>query len=732
MTQVNNVTVAVDGLQVSAVLGDEIATPFVTSGVSATTTLGSATAFPGTGVAADGEQAIAFVGTVIITPFVVTGVSGTTAVGTVTVPNTDVSATGNTATGAVGTATFTPFVITGVEGTGAVGTPTTFNLGHTVNVFDSFSADTALGSVLVTGGVTSPVPVTGVAGTTGLGDEGASGNISTAVTGLSATVSLGLFRVVTVHATGVVGTGEVGTLKVQSSIDLSAIATFTTVEGSTLVTVNHNNHGAQNDDALTISETSFGTGVYTDLVTLLNGDFIITKINDSTYNITIPSAAPHSVVAGGEANFEYEVRPGLDEVVGGFGWGAGTWGRNGWNEPASVSAESKLRLWKHDNFGEDLIFNVRGGGIFYWDAGQGLSVRAKSIQFFSSSAPTVANQVLVSDRDRHVIAVGTNAIGSTTLDPLLVRFSSQESPFDWTPTATNTAGDLRIGNGSEIVQAVETRREILLITDSSVHSMQFIGPPFTFGITQLSNQTTIRGSNAAVAVGDAVFWMGVDRFYLYDGRVQPLPCTVRDHVFENFNELQANKVYAGSNAAFGEVFWFYPSNAGSENDQYVVYNYEQKIWYFGSLERTAWLDRGINQFPIATTSYSNTEYPSALYDHERGTDADGEALPAFIESAPIDIGDGDNFAFIRRMIPDVDFGKSTSTATKEAVLTLKAQRFPGSGFTSSKAITVTDSTEQNHTRLRGRSFGLRIESANSGVAWRLGSPRLEIQQDGKR
>lgn len=732
MTQVNNVTVAVNGLQLNAELGDEIATPFVTSGVDATTTLGSVTAFPGTGVAADGEQATAFVGTVIITPFVVAGVSGTTAVGTVTVPNTDVSATGNTATGAVGTATFTPFVVTGVEATGAAGTPTTFNLGILVIDFNTDTLVTSVGSVLVAGGVTSPVPVTGVVGTTGLGDEGASGNISTAVTGLSATVSLGLFRVVTVHATGVVGTGEVGTLKVQSSINLGAVATFTTVEGSTLVTVNHSNHGAQNDDALTISETSFGTGVYTDLVTLLNGDFIITKINDSTYNITIPSAAPHSVVAGGEANLEYEVRPGLDEVVGGFGWGAGTWGRNGWNEPASVSAESKLRLWKHDNFGEDLIFNVRGGGIFYWDAGQGLSVRAKSIQFFSSSAPTVANQVLVSDRDRHVIAVGTNAIGSTTLDPLLVRFSSQEDPFDWNPTATNTAGDLRIGNGSEIVQAVETRREILIITDSSVHSMQFIGPPFTFGITQLSNQTTIRGSNAAVAVGDAVFWMGVDRFYLYDGRVQPLPCSVRDHVFKDFNNLQANKVYAGSNAAFGEVFWFYPSSAGAENDKYVVYNYEQKIWYFGNLERTAWLDRGINQFPIATTSYSNTEYPSALYEHERGADADGEAITAFIESAPIDIGDGNEFSFIRRMIPDIDFNNSSSGATKEATMTLKAQRFPGTGFTTSNALTVTDTTEQNHTRLRGRSFGLRIESDNLGVSWRLGSPRVDIQKDGRR
>jgi len=576
------------------------------------------------------------------------------------------------------------------------------------------------------------VSASGLSSTSSLGTASASGNISIPVTGFSLTTTAGNPRIVTVILTGVSATTAVGAAVAQVSVPLGSGLTFTTTQDSTTVTVTHSNHGASTGDYITVSDASFG-GLYTTLVGLLNGEHIITVIDDGSYTFTISQGAEVSLVESGEANVAYEITPGLDNVVGGYGWGAGTWGRNGWNEPADTLATNQLRFWKHDNFGEDLIFNIRGGKIYYWDATTGFTERARDISFYSTSAPVAANQILVSDRDRHVIAVGTNAIGSTDLDPLLVRFSSQEDPFDWTPTATNTAGDLRIGNGSEIVQAIETRREILLITDSSVHSMQFIGPPFTFGITQLSNQTTIRGVNSAVAVGDAVFWMGVDRFYVYDGRVQPLPCTIRDYIFDDFDEQQANKVFAGSNAAFGEVFWFYPSETGSsENDRYVVYNYEQKIWYHGNLERTAWLDRGINDSPLATTSASNTAYPSKLYDHEIGSDGDGVAIASFIESAPIDIGDGDSFMFIRRMIPDVSFDRSASTATKEAIVTLKSQRSPGSGFTTSKTLTVTDTTEQNHTRLRGRSFGLRIQSNNLGVAWRLGSPRLEIQQDGKR
>ena len=624
--------------------------------------------------------------------------------------------------------------LTGVQANNSL-PPFAIALAPAAAILTGFGATASLGSVDVVGDITTTVPVTGLVAT------GATGTVTLqsiySVTGVSATASLGDETVTgdaNVFPTGFLAATALGTPNLSmTTIFANNVLNFTLVQGSTTVIVNHVDHGAQTGEDIEISDVNLdgGSGAYDAEETSLTGEFSVTRIDADSYSITIPIASTVNLT-GGEATVVYEINAGLDTVVGGYGWGAGTWGRNGWNQPATVTASSQLRLWKHDNFGEDLIFNIKGGKIFYWDATGGFAGRARPLDAYSTNIPVVANQVLVSDRDRHVIAVGTNAIGETDLDPLLVRFSSQEDPFDWNPTSANTAGDLRVGNGSEIVQAVETRREIILITDASVNSMQFIGPPFTFGITQLSSQTTIMGSNAAVAVGDSVFWMGEERFYVYDGRVQPLPCTVRDYIFDNFDLQQADKVFAGSNAAFGEVFWFYPSETGAEeNDRYVVYNYEQKIWYVGNLERTAWLDRGVNQFPLATTSARNV-YASKLYEHEKGSDADGVAITSFIESAPIDIGDGENFSFIRRMIPDVSFERSAPTATKEATVTLKSQRSPASGFTTSKALTVTDTTEQNHTRLRGRSFGLRIESDNLGVSWRLGSPRVDIQQDGKR
>ena len=348
---------------------------------------------------------------------------------------------------------------------------------------------------------------------------------------------------------------------------------------------------------------------------------------------------------------------------------------------------------------------------------------------------TKSRKVIVSERDRHVICFGTNALGETEQDRLLIRFSSQENPFQWIPSPINTAGDLRIGSGSEIITAVKTRREIVVLTDTSVHSMQFIGPPFTFGITQLASSTTVRGFNSAVAVGDAVLWMGYDRFYVYDGRVQVLPCTVRDHVFRDFNENQSEKVYAGVNSSFGEVFWFYPSQSNSltnggngENDKYVVYNYDQKIWYVGNLARSSWIDRGVYQYPLATDS-------NLVYNHEKGNDNDGTAFTSFIESSPLDMQDGDQFVFLRRMLPDVSFDNSDTdiaVSDKQAVFALKAQRSPNGGFVKTSTNTVTPTTELNHIRLRGRSFGLRVESTTQKVNWRLGTPRVDIRADGDR
>ena len=510
--------------------------------------------------------------------------------------------------------------------------------------------------------------------------------------------------------------------------------TFTSSTSSATVTVNDSGHGALAGDFVTLSSSNTGNS---SLNTQLDQEHSITTITDeNSYTITLSANASATLSSSGTANAEYQINTGINTVVPGTGWGAGTWGDGGWGSASTdVVGGGTLRLWSQDNFGEDLIFNQRDGFVFYWDKTLGVSTRAKNLIELSDAAPTKSRKVLVSERDRHVICFGANALGSSAQDKLLIRFSSQENPFLWSPDTTNTAGDLRIGSGSEIITAIKTRREIIVLTDTSVHSMQFIGPPFTFGITQLASNTTVKGFNSAVAVGDSVFWMGYDRFYVYDGRIGVLPCTVRDHVFNDFNEAQSNKVYAGVNSAFGEVFWFYPSDSNStanggngENDKYVIYNYDQQIWYVGSLARSAWVDRGVYQYPMATDS-------NVVYSHEKGNDNDGTAFTSFIESSPIDIQDGDQFVFIRRMIPDISFANSDtniSESNKQTTFSLKAQRNPNEGFVSTSANTVTNTTKLNHLRLRGRSFGFRVESTNQGINWRLGTPRVDIRLDGDR
>ena len=503
--------------------------------------------------------------------------------------------------------------------------------------------------------------------------------------------------------------------------------TFITSTSSPTVTVNDTAHGSLVGDFVTFSNANTGN---TSLNEQLNIEHeIITVPTTGTYTITLSANAVAALSSAGSADAEYQINTGLNTVVPGSGWGAGTWGADGWGSASSETVGGgTLRLWSQDNFGEDLILNERDGFVFYWDKTLGTSVRAKNLIELSDAAPTKSRKVIVSERDRHVICFGANPIGSEIQDRLLVRFSSQENPFFWTPSATNTAGDLRIGSGSEIITAVKTRRETIVLTDTSVHSMQFIGPPFTFGISQLASAITVKGFNSAVAVGDSVFWMGYDRFYIYDGRVQVIPCSVRDHVFKNFNETQSDKIFAGVNSAFGEVFWFYPSASSEENDKYVIYNYDQKIWYVGSLARTSWIDRGVYQYPLATDS-------NLVYNHEKGNDNDGTAFTSFIESSPIDIQDGDQFVFLRRMIPDVSFDNSDddiSLNDKQAIFSLKAQRSPSGGFVKTSTNTVTPTTELNHLRLRGRSFGLRVESTTQKVNWRLGTNRVDLRADGDR
>ena len=414
----------------------------------------------------------------------------------------------------------------------------------------------------------------------------------------------------------------------------------------------------------------------------------------------------------------------------------------GWGIAAVSGTTREIRTWSHDNFGEDLLINPRDGAIYLWDKTTGLSTRAVEIGTISgaTNTPTVAKQVLVSDIDRHVLCFGTNTYGTTVQDPLMIRWSNQESVINWTISSATTAGSIRLGSGSEFVQAIETKREILVYTDTSLHSLRFIGGDFVFGIQQIASNITIMGPNAAVATEDFVFWMGKDNFYVYAGGTKTLPCTVKDKVFLDFNNEQRDKVVSGVNSEFGEVIWLYPSQSNSlanegtgDIDKYVIYNYNQQIWYYGTLARTAWLDKGIRQFPIAAgTSY--------LYNHEFGFDDDGSAMTSFIESGPMDIGDGDKFSLIQKVIPDLTFEGSSSVSSPAATFTIKARNEPGLAYNNTSAGTATRTatspvelfTNQINLRARGRSFSLKVDSSATGMKWKLGSPRVSLRPDGRR
>ena len=537
--------------------------------------------------------------------------------------------------------------------------------------------------------------------------------------------------------------------------------TFAATTGSSVITVSDTAHGAVVNDFVTFSgAASLGGNITADV---LNQEYYVTEVIDAdSYTITARDAdtsiaditvngqlAPSTVSATGSDSGNggssvigaYQINTGLDIDISGAGWGAGTWSRGSWSSASSDAiVTNTLRLWTHDNFGEDLLMNVRDGGIYYWDQTGTLSSRAVDITSLAggTSVPTVAKQILVSDRDRHVLAFGCDTESNPGVqDPLAIRFSSQESLTDWQTTAENTAGELRLGSGSEIVTAVETRQQILVFTDTTLYSMQFLGPPFTFGVNSLSENITIAGPNAAIAVDDNVFWMGQSEFYVYSGSVQRLPCMVRDYIFSDLNDGQIEKVNAALNTQHSEIWWFYPSSNSDEVDKYVVYNYQEKVWYYGTFGRTAWIDRGIFDFPFA----ANVD--GFVYEHEIGFD-DGttdpvSAIPAYIQSSPIDIGDGEQFMFIRRMIPDVDFKNSTAILP-ETNITIDVKNAPDGTYSSSQtdvfvktqAASVNARTEQLYFRLRGRQMSFKISSDELGVDWRLGSPRIDIRPDGRR
>ena len=517
-------------------------------------------------------------------------------------------------------------------------------------------------------------------------------------------------------------------------------ATFTATDGSSTLSITDVAHGAYLGDFVIYSNATTLGGNITALV--LNQEYEITNVvDDDTYEINVVVLADASDISdGGAATVAaYQINIGLDTVVLGSGWSAGFWGRGTWSSAANVSVPgASLRLWSQDNFGENLVFNVRGGGIYYWTVSGGVTSRGVNITSLTNqSAPVIANQVLVSERDRHVVAFGCDPESNPGVqDPLIIRFSSQESVTDWQTRADNTAGELRIGTGSYIVGAVQTKQQVVVFTDIAMYTMQYIGPPYTFGLTEVSSNISIAGQNAAISTGDSVYWMGTGQFYMYNGTVTQMPCPVKEYVFSDINIYQLAKVAAASNAAFAEIWWFYPSATSEVNDKYVVFNYESNIWYYGTMSRTAWQDNAFAGLPIAAAQ------DGYIYYQESGlNDGSGDVpvpLNAYIESSVVDIGEGDQFMFASRIIPDITFRNSTTEPT--ATFTIKARNYPGGNYfgTSNNSVVSTATvpvqlfTEQSFIRVRGRSVALRVESNQVNTAWRLGSPRLDVRPDGRR
>ena len=517
--------------------------------------------------------------------------------------------------------------------------------------------------------------------------------------------------------------------------------TFAATNGSSTITVTDTSHGAFLNDFVTFSgAVSLGGNVTADI---LNAEHQVTAVIDgNTYTIAVSVTANASDTGNGGASVvgAYQINTGLDTSVLGTGWGAGPWSADGWGSPSTTAIPgAQLRLWSHDNYGEDLVINVRDGGIFYWDESAGLNARAVPLTALAgaNSVPTLARDVLVSDRDRHVLAFGCDDEFSPGVeDPLLIRFCAQEDITDWETRADNTAGSLRISTGSEITAAVKTKQQVLVFTDVSLHTVQFVGAPFTFGLNEVSQGVSIAGQNAAVAVNDSVYWMGKNQFYIYNGNVQEIPCTVKEYVFADFNVYQTNTVVAGHNSEYGEIWWFYPSLNSENIDRYVIFNYQQNIWYYGNLSRSAWVSRGVFGYPIAagTDGY--------LYYHEFGIN-DGSQNPpiginCYVQSNSFDIGEGDKLMSAWRVIPDLTF--RTSDGSPLVTFTLKTQDFPGSGFFEEESNNVVRTatvpierfTTQQYVRLRGRAMAFRAESNQFNTAWRLGASRVDVRPDGRR
>jgi len=512
---------------------------------------------------------------------------------------------------------------------------------------------------------------------------------------------------------------------------------FTTTLNSTTVLVTDLAHGALQDDFVTFSGASAVGGL------TLNGEFQINFINDDSYNITAASQASSGATGGGTVTAAYQINTGSAIDVPFTGWSAGTWGAGTWGVGGATLAP--IRLWSQANFGEDLFFGYRGGSLFYWDASTGVTTRAVYVTSLggASNVPTIVNKTFVSDIFRFAFCFGSNPLGATALDPMLIRWSNQEDVANWTPLATNQAGSLRLSRGSEIITVLQARQEILVWSDTALYGMQYLGAPEVWGAQLLGDNITIASTNAAVYSGKTAYWMGTDKFYSYDGTVQTLPCSVRSYVFNDFNTSQYAQVVAGTNERFDEIWWFYCSAGVTQNDRYVVYNYLQDIWYYGTLSRSAWIDSDLRENPMAATYSNNLVNHEVGYDSQEGAVA--SAITATLLSSEFDLDDGDRFMFVNRVLPDVTFEGSTVT-NPAAVMTLSPMQNSGSGYnnplsvggnsastvTRTATVPIEEFTGQVFVRVRGRQMAFKMESTELGVAWKLGIPRLEMRADGRR
>jgi hypothetical protein len=522
-------------------------------------------------------------------------------------------------------------------------------------------------------------------------------------------------------------------------------ATFAATNGSSVLTVTDTAHGCLVGDFVTYTLAVSLGGVIT--ATVLNQEYQIVSVptvNTYTINVTTVANASDTGNGGALTVAAYQLNVGPEFQIPLVGWGAGGWGSGFWG--IGGGATISLRIWSQNNFGEDLIFGSRGGAIYYWDTTSGLTTRGVPVTGLvgASDVPIVQNFILVSDISRFVFAFGCNEIGSAVQDPLLVRWSDQESVVDWTPAPTNQSGSLRFSHGSAIQTVVQTRQEVLVFTDTALYSMQYVGAPIVWSATLLGDNLSCIGPNAVSLASGVTYWMGVDKFYKYDGTVQTLKCDLRQHVFSNINLQQAQQVFSGTNEGFNEIWWFYCSANSTTVDLYVVFNYTENIWYYGEMARTAWIDVGTRSNPVAATYLNN------LVSHEVGVDNGETATPvainSYIESAEWDPEDGHKFSFIYRMLPDITFRNSTGASNPQVTMTIIPMKNSGSGYNNPQSVggssdatvvrtaivPIEEFTGQVFIRVRGRQFIFKVEANQLGTGWQLGSPRVDLRPDGLR